>query len=102
VRSLVGHPGVSSILLESIAYFETFSQKFGQPIDVHRVGYLLISDASQNEQITGSLAASVRSRHLRPCAAPSRGNGVLPARTGSAITPGAHSFGFTELPLPET
>jgi glycine/D-amino acid oxidase-like deaminating enzyme len=48
IRALVNNTAVSLMLLESLRFFNSFGERYGEPLPVHKVGYLLI-DSAQNQ-----------------------------------------------------
>ncbi|MFN0166974.1 MAG: NAD(P)/FAD-dependent oxidoreductase [Bryobacteraceae bacterium] len=46
VRALVNNSAVASMLLESLRFFDTFEERFGQRIPFQRPGYLLVNSSS--------------------------------------------------------
>ncbi len=58
IRALVAHPAVSSMLRESLEFFQTFEERFGEPVEVHPIGYLLLAEASDAERVRKAVEAS--------------------------------------------
>ena len=58
VRALVRDPLVSRWLLESIRFFSSFTEQFGERMDVNDVGYLLLASTEEKDQVEATSAAS--------------------------------------------
>jgi len=61
VRALVPHAEVSGWQFQSQQYFKSFTEKFGQPIDVNECGYLLLT--SRRDQQRVDQAIEIANRH---------------------------------------
>ncbi len=58
IRGTVRHPTVSDTQLEGQAFFNSFEERFGIPIEVNQTGYILIGKASDREFIKGTIAVA--------------------------------------------
>jgi len=65
LRALVNNSPVASILLESIRFFESFEDRFGQAIPCHRPGYLLVS----RSPAAGAMDRTIASAGAAGCSA---------------------------------
>lgn len=55
LRALVNNTAVSSMLLASLRFFQSFEQKYGEKLPIHEAGYLLIDRARNGEPMNGTL-----------------------------------------------
>lgn len=51
IRATVQHPTVSTTQIEGQAFFESFEFRYGIPLDVSRVGYLLVAQPHEREYV---------------------------------------------------
>lgn len=58
VRALVPHRRLSGWLFESQHFFKTFTQRFGHPLEVNEVGYLLLVDVADETKLNDSIATA--------------------------------------------
>ena len=65
IRALVNNTAVASILMESLAFFQAFNERFGEHIPVKQPGYLLIDDARNEE----TMNQAIRSASAAGCVA---------------------------------
>jgi glycine/D-amino acid oxidase-like deaminating enzyme len=49
VRALVNNTAVSAMLMESLRFFGSFAECFGEPLPVRQAGYLLVEDAARQQ-----------------------------------------------------
>jgi len=57
VRALVRDPMVSGWLLEAIQFFSNFTAEYGESLDVHEAGFLLLSRPREEAQVEAAIAA---------------------------------------------
>lgn len=79
VRALVNNSSVASMLKESLRFFESFEERFGQRIPFQRPGYLLVNAASA----AGTMEQTIANASAAGCNA-SR----ISATDGAALQPG--------------
>lgn len=60
VRGTVRHPTVSQTQLEGQEFFGCFSEKYGIPLDVHRVGYLLAASPEDRAYVEATQEVASR------------------------------------------
>lgn len=58
VRALVNSTPVASILLESLRFFKTFADCYGECLPIHEAGYLLVSDEPSSASVDGTIASA--------------------------------------------
>lgn len=51
---------VSGWQLESIRFFSDFAERFGERLDVHDIGYLLLARADERDQLEAAIAAGIQ------------------------------------------
>jgi sarcosine oxidase subunit beta len=51
VRALVGHQSVACMLMESLRFFTSFKEHYGEELGVHRTGYLLLNESDQSDNL---------------------------------------------------
>lgn len=56
LRALVNNPSVASMLMDSLRFFDSFEERFGQPIPFHRPGYLLVNAATASATMDQTIA----------------------------------------------
>ena len=61
IRGTVQHPIVAATQLAGQAFFNDFALSTGIPLDVHRVGYLLIAQSHEREYVEQTAAVARRS-----------------------------------------
>ncbi len=61
IRATVQHPTVSATQLEGQAFFDSFESRYGIPLDVNRVGYLLIAQSHEREYVEQTAAVAKKS-----------------------------------------
>lgn len=71
VRALVNSSAVASILMESLRFFGSFHERFGENIGVREAGYLLVNTVEAAEAMNGAIASAAASgcRAMRVSAA---------------------------------
>lgn len=61
IRATVQHPTVSMTQLEGQAFFESFESQYGIPLQVNRVGYLLVAQPHEREYVEGTATVAKQS-----------------------------------------
>ena len=60
VRALVRHPGLAHWQLYAQGFFQELNQRFGESLDVHRAGYLLVTTPDQETAAEEAVATALQ------------------------------------------
>jgi glycine/D-amino acid oxidase-like deaminating enzyme len=61
IRATVQHPIVSATQLEGQAFFESYESRYGIPLSVNRVGYLLVAQSHEREYVERTAEVATQS-----------------------------------------